>query len=365
MATKPTSQHGARVLPISMAGHSPSSIYHRPWSMWNLASWTMKQLGVADMLKRDTLPSGQFVVISTVEEAGQAFTSTTSSLQSLFERCFSKAHFHRTFNAQLLPDKQLSETDMEVLLRFLSRDKHAILYDGTTIKINPPTPESPEITPEDTSVAQLKELLFSLTHQTSLLSSRIDLLTAQAKQAIGKQNRPAALAALRSKKLAEATLERRFATVNQLEEVAAKIEAAADNVQLVRVMEVSEEALERLTGRVGGVDRVEEVMGILREQMDDVDEVGRILAEGGGEVVDEAEVDEELGAMEVEERRKVEEIERAKREERERVEAEKMQERLEGIGEAPGAGPVKERSEGEREREVEDLMSRMSLRENP
>ena len=53
--------------------------------------------------------------------------------QSRFERTFSKTHFYRTFNDQLVEGKQLSETDMEVLLRFLSRDKGAVLATAETL----------------------------------------------------------------------------------------------------------------------------------------------------------------------------------------------------------------------------------------
>lgn len=374
------------LIPLREFLDAKESIYHRPWSVWNLATWTMKQLGVADMLKNDSLPSGQFVVVANLEQAGKTFSerngpaaaAAAASAQSRFERTFSKAHFHSTFNDQLADGKHLSETDMEVLLRFLSRDKGAILYDGTTVKIKPPTTSSAQdepthITPEDTSIAQIRDLLATLTHQTALLSARIDLLTEQAKQAVGKNNRVAALAALRSKKLAESTLARRFASVDQLEQVAASIEQAADNVQLVRVMEASGVALEGLHAQVGGAGRVEEVVGRLREQMDAVDEVGSILAESAGTVVvDEGEVDEELAALEGEEKAKVEEVERAKREERERREAEELRRRLEAAGEVPAGVAADERQGAEKKGEgeqalqtAEDMMSRMSLKETP
>lgn len=364
------------LIPLREFLDAKESIYRRPWSVWNLASWTMKQLGVADMLKKDSLPPGQFVVVSNVEEAGKEFSAQNGPIaatQSPFERTFSKAHFYQTFNNQLLDGKHLSPTDMDVLLLFLSRDKSAIAYDGTTVKILASDQEPTDITPEDTSIAQLKELLTSLTHQTALLTARIELLTAQAKQAIAKTNRPAALAALRSKKLAESTLERRLATANQLEEVASRIEQAADNVQLMQVMEASGAALERLHARVGGVERVEEVVDRLREQMAAADEVGSILAESAGTVVvDEGEIDDELAALEGEERRAVEEKERGEREERERREAEEMRRRLEGVGKVPEGEPEGPEAAAARAaaaavkrdvRDAEDLMSRMSLKE--
>ncbi|GAB1316737.1 hypothetical protein MFIFM68171_06947 [Madurella fahalii] len=361
------------LMPLSEFLAAKESIYRRPWSVWNLAAWTMRQLGVADMLKSDRLQPGQFVVIANVEEAGKVFgekNGVAAAEQSRFERTFSKAHFYRTFNDQLVDGRQLSETDMEVLLKFLSRDKGAILYDGSTVKIKAPgAQEAATITEEDVSIAQLKELLTSLTHQTALLSKRIEELAAAAKQAVGKNNRVAALAALKSKKLAESTLERRFATVNQLEEVAARIEQASDNVQLVRVMESSAEALRSLHAQIGGTERVEEVVDRLREQMAATDEVSSILAESvGSVVVDEAEIEDEMAALELEERHKVEEAGRLRREAEKAREAEETRKRLEVVEKVPdGVQPERrEREQGnEAEASVEAMMSRMSLEERP
>jgi charged multivesicular body protein 7 len=367
------------LIPLSQFLAAKDSIYHRSWSVWNLAAWTMKQLGVADMLKSDRLQPGQFVVVANVEEAGKAFgerNGAAAATHSRLERTFSKSHFYRTFNDQLLDGKQISETDMEVLLKFLSRDKGLILYDGSTVKIKAPgVQEAAAITDEDVSIAQLKELLASLTHQTVLLGKRLEELTATAKQAVAKNNRVAAMAALKSRKLTESTLERRFATVNQLEEVAAKIEQASDNVQLVRVMESSGEALRSLYAQTGGVERVDEVVGRLREQMAATDEVGSILAESAGtEVVDEAEIEDEMAALELEERRKVEEAERAVREAEQAREAEETRRRLEAVEKVPAdvqpsggereKGKEKEQAP-ETKTEIEDMMSTMSLEERP
>lgn len=345
------------LIPLTTFLTAKENIYSRHWSIWSLASWTMKQLGVSDYLRSNALPSGQYIVLSNLEDIGKSFSEKNPVTdQSRFERTFSKAHFHKTFNTTLVASRQLSEQDTDILLRFLSRDKGVLLYDGSTVKIKAPG-ESDTLTEEDASIAQLKELLVYLTHQTSLLSARVDELTLTAKDAVSKKNRVAALAALKSKKLAETTLEKRFATVTQLEEVAHKIQQAADNVAMVKVMEASGEALKSLNAQVGGAERVEEVVDRLREQMSAADEVNSILAESGA-VIDEGEIDDELEALEGEEKRKVEEKERKeKEEERKRLEAqqEKEAEELKKRLEEAGKVPVEET------KEAEEMMSRMSL----
>lgn len=252
---------------------------------------------------------------------------------------------------------------MDVLLVFLSRDKRALLYDGHTVKIPSPSDSETALTPEDASIAQLRELLAYLVHQTALLTARVDELAAAARDAVAKKNRVAALASLKAKKLAEATLAQRFETTGQLEAVAGRIQQAADAVQVVRVMEGSGEVLAALNRAVGGAEGVEGVVERLRGQMEQADEVAGILAEQEGVVVvDEGEIEGELEGMEREERekaeekeRRVKEAERKEREERERKEAEETRRRLEAAGEVPSADKETE--------EAEMLLGRMSLNE--
>jgi charged multivesicular body protein 7 len=361
------------LIPLSQFLSAKDSIYQRPWSMWNLASWTMKQLGVSDYLRSDSLPSGQFVVVANVEDVGKLFrekSAAASVHQSRFERTFTKAHFYKTFNDQLVEGKQLSETDMDVLLKFLTRDKGVVLYDGTTVKIKAPGQEEAEteVTMEDASIASLKELLAYLTQETELLSTKVDEFSAKAKEAVVKKNRIAALAALKFKKQTELVLEKRYANMAQLQSVAANIEQASDNIQLVKVMESSEQALRSLNAEVGGVERVEKVVDRLREQTATVEEVQTIINEMGDVVVDDAEVDDELAAMEREEKRKVEEAEQKKQEaEKARIaalqekEAEETRKRLEAAGEVPQG--QEEKTLAKKTLQAENMLSELSLDE--
>lgn len=361
------------------------SIYRRPaaWgvSPWAVASWVFRQLGVTDALRggADRLPKAQLVVLANVEAAAKAFGDKVAGHTSRFERTFSKAHFRKTFAGQLMEGNTLSETDVDVLLTSLSRDKGVVLYDGETVKIKTPGADETALTEEDASVAQLKELLDYLNHQTTALNKRIAELGRSARDAVANKNRVVALAALRSKKLAESSLERRLATAGQLEEVAAKIEQASDNVQLVKVMESSGEALRSLNAAVGGAGRVEDVVDHLREQMDQADEVTSILAEGDAGAVDEGEIDDELALLEGEERRKEEEkegarleAEKAPKDAEQQREAEETRKRLEAIqGPKPlpeGQGQKGEGSSADQSPEVlleeaAEGLSRMSLNE--
>jgi len=152
-----------------------------------------------------------------------------------------------------------------------------------------------------------------LNTQVTALTLRIDDLTIAARNAVSSKNRFSALAALRSKKLTESTLLRRSETLAQLEHVYSKIEQAADQVEIVRVMEASAGVLKRLNSDVGGVDKVEDVVQELRDEMSKVDEVGNaMIGIGQGEAtIDEGELDDELEAMEREQRLEKERLEAA------------------------------------------------------
>lgn len=363
------------LVPLPSFTSAKESVYHKSWGSipWNVMSWGLRQAGldrgVSGLLGNwaggggDSIPKGQFVVLQNLEAAAKAFTDAVADrAASPFERTFSKAHFRRTFEGSLLPpdvgkQRRLSETDLDVLVRFLSRDKGILATDGHTIKIRASSTtaaESPTtITEEDSAIASLKELTEDLTHQTDALTRRVDELNVTAQDAVRRKNRVAALAALKSRKIAEAALAQRHATLSQLEEVAARLQQAADNVQMVRTMRASTAALRELNAAVGGADTVDGVLDALREQMGEVDEVGGVIAEVGRGQVDEVELDDELEAMLGEEREKEEKARRVEREARDAEEARRQLAELERLGPVPVGLPGENVTMTDQEKEKE------------
>lgn len=170
-----------------------------------------------------------------------------------------------------------------------------------TIKFRDTGDKSNSITHEDGTIASLKTVIDNLTAQITSLDKKIQELNTAAQNALRNKNKVLALSSLRSKKLAERNLKQRADTLSQVEEVYMKIEQAADQVDIVRVMQASTGVLRQLHGEIGGVERVEDVVEQLRQEMDNVDEVGNILNEAGP-VIDEGEVDDELEELESQER---------------------------------------------------------------
>lgn len=359
------------MMPLQDFMTASESIYKKSWSIrpWGILSWGLRQLGVVGGLSgEDPLPNGKLVILANVEEASKNVSSKVGGQTSRVDRIYSKAAFQQAFE-NCLGAKSLSQADMDVLLKFISREKGLVAYDGATVKIKAPTEASAsEITTEDASIASLKSLISDIESQTEVLTQRIDQLSLTARDAVSRKNKASALAALRSKKLAETTLSKRTATLGQLEEVFSKIEQAADQVELVRVMEGSTRVLSGLNAEVGGVERVDDVVEQLREQMSQVNEVGDVIAEVGQSPIDETEVDDELEAMERAEREKMEEEERKEKAREEEQEAEKTRRRLDALDRAAREAAAEKIEKAKKDEEVKDSteqVRRLSLEEKP
>lgn len=301
--------------PLDLFCSQSTSIYYRSW-VGALLSWGLAAVGLGSSTpSKPRLQNGKFVVVAAVEATARSVLARASARSSRTGRIFTPALFAAEFTPEL------SETDVTVLIKFLARDLGAAAAsDGTTLKILAPG-DSATITDADTSIAELKAHQHMLQARVEELSSAVTADTNKARNALSRKNPTLARAALRRRKATEATLESRAANLVQIDEILARIEQAADNIELVRVLARGGEVLHGLNREVGGVKRVDAVMESLREGMDDVEEISRVVAEGQAHV-DEDEVEDELEAMlrqetEAAERRRVEQLPSAPKEKEE------------------------------------------------
>jgi charged multivesicular body protein 7 len=106
-------------------------------------------------------------------------------------------------------------------------------------------------------------------------------------------------------------LEKRIASLSQVEGVLLRIQEASDNVAMVKAMEGGAAVLKSLNKETGGVETVDRIVDSLQEEMERVEEVSGTM-ESVGPTVNESAVDEELEALE-EEAKKKEESESAEK----------------------------------------------------
>ncbi|KIW64740.1 hypothetical protein PV04_09652 [Phialophora macrospora] len=353
------------------------SIYTRSWipSPGSVLRWGLRTVGVelgtgSYKAGGGKVRTGTLVVVPALEEVSNRLQPVIAGMgPALTDRVMSREAFAQEVGVLLAKSRGQSEDegvsisgpDLQVLLRYLSRDKQLLSYDAEAVKFkSPASPTRPEpITQEDRSIASLKSLIGSLRRQTESLSARITTLQTQAAQAVKMGNKTSALSALRSKKLADRTLQSRLDTLAQLEEIYTKVESAVSQVEILAVMESSASALKTLNAKIGGVERVEDVLDSLRDEVSRVDEVSNVLSEPGAvdqkALLDEAEVDDELEQMEREEREKAH-----------RAEEEKTREKLRQLEALEEAQREKEREreqQRERERETQREQQREKERE--
>ena len=242
--------------------------------------------------------------------------------------------------------------DITILLTHLSRDRQVLRYDGKTIKFAPSTSDAPPepITHQDATVASLRNLISSLQIRTTALTDSITHYDATARASLNQKSRPAALSALRSKKAAESRLASTTDALSRLEEMYAKIEMAADQVEMVQAMEASTKVLKGLHAEVGGVEGVERVVERLADEIETVDDVHTAVTGvgvGGNAEIDEAEVDDEIERLEKEQQQQQQQ-ERGKEKEQtvgksKELESEHVEEMTDAMTEAREVEKTRER----------------------
>ena len=191
---------------------SPKSIYDPGWLPYRVASyvvgkplwWAMKQLSIvsadetvlgdisyAEKWKR---VKGDYIIVSLLERAADSVVARQRSRGglSLADTLYNMESFRDEFAAHALDDAVLSELDIRVLLRYLERDRKAIVTRGgvgphfdawawyTTevlsqvIKfLEPVSTEPPEVTAVDAGVLELKTAVDKLQAQVDSIQSKI------------------------------------------------------------------------------------------------------------------------------------------------------------------------------------------------
>ena len=277
---------------------APRTIHSRSWKAqpWWFLSWGLRQLGVIDSsTAAGSLPTGQFVVVANVEQAVSKVFEQMAAWTSQVDRIHPMEMFREEAGSAMGLDGRISDSDLAILLAVLSRDKGAIVHDSEAVKFRVPGDQSTTLSAEDRTIASLKLLITNLSGQVSHLLKRIRVLTATAREAVGRKDRISALTALKSRKLTENTLAQRTDTLSQVEGVLHQIEQAHDQVTMIKVMKDSTSVLHNLRTQTGGVEEVEQIVEDLRDEMQQVDEIGNAIeASEESNAVDDDTVNAEL-----------------------------------------------------------------------
>lgn len=265
------------------------SVYYKAWiNPWGILSWGLETAGLKTRMAADErLSKEAFVVLKNVEDSANMILQQIAQLPNNVGRIFTLGQFSQEFTNILKPGSKFSEADLNVLVKFISRDLREASVSGTTIKFRNENEDPSPVTEHDTTIANLKALVSSFHSQIDILLTKVSECNTKARTALADNNKIVAIAALKSKKIAESTLQTRAKILGQIEQVLANIEQAADNVELVAQLQRSTKVLKMLNKQTGGVENVEEVMDALNKQMDVVEGVTRAIGEDGAKADDD------------------------------------------------------------------------------
>ncbi|ANB11235.1 hypothetical protein AWJ20_4038 [Sugiyamaella lignohabitans] len=316
-------------LPIYMA--EKSSIYSQgawltkmlnpkvvtSWVLSYTKVWDSSWKSIGPKAELGTLKKEKYISIQALETIGNAIWAnlenehgitasytngvfTKEMLTSLLSEVSVTKKIHNTVQTSRV---LLSPTDIEVVLKYLVRDKNKLISDGQIYKVNSRN-ASPLITQKDIAIANLRSTILQVTDRVNGLSDQIADCDLKARNALERKNKPVAVYALKSKKLAESSQVKALDMLSNLELLVGKIDDATDQAEIVSALSSGAEILTTLNSTIGGAEKVGDLMDQLRDQADETDEIGREISSMVGRSVDEDEVESELDLMLAEERQK-------------------------------------------------------------
>ncbi|THG98970.1 hypothetical protein EW026_g3296 [Hermanssonia centrifuga] len=327
---------------------STPSIYDAGWLPYRIASyvvgkplwWALQQLSIVGAddfsghggdTERWKKVRGDYVVLSLLERAGDGVLQKQQSKTgvSLSEELYDFDGFKREFAGDALDGVVLSELDVKVLLKYLERDKKAIVVQDEVIKFVQPN-QSREITAVDIGVLELKIAVEDLEASVSKIQQQIDDRSEKISAALRQKRKEVALSHLRTKKQFEDLLKKRLTSLETLHSTLLRVEASAGDVEIMKSYESSAATLRAILAHpLLQRDRIDETMDAMASanaDARDIDEAIRIgtdvaQAETG---IDDAELEAELNAL-------VKDVEGERAKEQEERALQERQEQLDGL----------------------------------
>ncbi|KAL6236416.1 hypothetical protein BDW75DRAFT_112129 [Aspergillus navahoensis] len=158
------------------------------------------------------------------------------------------------------------------------------------------TNSSHKISPQDRAILDMKNQRDKLQKYQKRITVLTDRETAIAKECLARNDRKRALLALRRKKYQESLLAKTDAQLAQLEQLTSQVEFALVQKDVLYGLQQGTQVLQMINKEMGGIERVEKLMGETEEARAYQEEISQMLA-GNLSNQDEDEVEDELEAL--------------------------------------------------------------------
>ncbi|KAI0688626.1 Snf7-domain-containing protein [Cytidiella melzeri] len=313
--------HLKTFFPLSQFRTSKQSIYDPGWLPYRIASfvigkplwWTLQQLSIVSSedgagsesdAQRWRKVKGDYVVVSLMEQAAEAVLHKQEAKAglSLADSLYGFDGFKREFGTCAFGGLELSNMDIKVLVKFLERDRQAVVVQRGVIKFVAYSP-SAEITPVDIGVLELKSAVESLETGIDRLQGQIDERAVRISAALQQKRREMALSHLRAKKQFEDLLKKRLNALDTLQATLTRVEASAGDIQILKSYESSSATLRAILAdpslQRDKIDETMEAMASANAEAKEIDDAIRSGAEiAQAEIgADDSELDEELAVL--------------------------------------------------------------------
>ncbi|KAF5365191.1 hypothetical protein D9758_005328 [Tetrapyrgos nigripes] len=260
---------------------------------------------------------GDYVFLKLVEQTAEAIIEKQASKAvGPSDGLYTFDGFKKDFSDCLGPSQAadegsdyalMSDVDMKVLLRYLERDKEAVVTDGEIIKFVDATgslERVSEITTVDRGILELKTAIEDLHAQVDGIHKKIDQCTSKATDALRLKRKSLALSYLRSRKQLEDLLTKRLGALQNLEGTLISVEGAAGDIEILKTYESSTSTLRSILSHPSlQRESIEKTMDALAEANADAKEVDEAVRIGGDvalgveDIVDESELEAELRGL--------------------------------------------------------------------
>ncbi|KAG7453124.1 uncharacterized protein BT62DRAFT_880377 [Guyanagaster necrorhizus] len=272
--------------------------------------WALGQIGADSLFASNSADlkwHGEYVILSLLETAAEKILAEQKTkVGGPGDMLYSIEGFRKDFAACIGETCIMSETDANVLIKFLERDKNIITVDKQVIKFidKDAPPETWRITAVDQGVLELKSAIAKLHDQIVGLQKKIDLSTQKAAEALKQKRQLIALSYIRSRKQLQDVLFKRLGALDTLEGTLIRVEVAAANVQVLESYAQSATTLRNILSHpLLQRDSIEQTMEAIAEanadakEIDDAVRIGGDIAIGANDGFDEDELQAELDGL--------------------------------------------------------------------